>query len=125
MQECTINLRLGGSLLHTVQKDRVTPAEIQVLRALHGPDAVTDIVPTKMTKRGHEQEFVRLTELYGRANGADMIGANDPQKNLIASLFPGAAPTLPVTLKDIGLGHLLTAASRATEPKKEIDLVED
>jgi hypothetical protein len=122
MQECTITLRLGGSLLHTVEKDRVTPAEIQVLRYLHGPDAVVNIVPTKMTKRGHVDEFTRLTELYGRANGADVIGGtNDAQKNLVASLFPGANPTLPITLKDIGLGKVLADASRPSEAAPDIE----
>lgn len=115
MQECTITLRLNGSLLHTVQKERVTPAEIVVLRALHGQDAVVDVVPTKMSKRGHQQEFERLSELYGRSNGANEVHSNDPGKNFVAGLFPGANPTLPIHLKDIGMGNALREAAKEPE----------
>ena len=115
MQECNITLRLNGSLQHTIAKEHVTPAEIQVLRALHGQDAVVDVIPTKMTKRGHRQEFDRLSELYGRANGGDGLNSNDPTKNLVASLFPGANPVLPIHLKDIGMGSALREVAKEPE----------
>ena len=119
MQECNITLRLNGSLQHTVLKERVTPAEIQVLRSLHGQDAVVDVTPTKMSKRGHREEFDRLSELYGRANGGDGLNSSDANKNLVASLFPGANPVLPIHLKDIGMGSALR------ETAKEPEHVED
>lgn len=120
MQLCNIQLRLGGSLLHTVPKTDVTPAEILVLRALHGEDAVTSVRPTKFDKtRRHEAEFERLSTLYDRAASASAPG--EEAKSVMGTLFPGAMKKLPVHLKDIGLGYLLSPSSVAAAAREDAD----
>lgn len=106
MQECDVVLRLGGSLLHTVPKAGVTPGEIQVLRAIHGQDAVVDVVPTRFNKRKQEAEFERLNALYGQGTPLAPDGEGN-SRNLISKLYPGVSPRLPVHLREIGLGHLV------------------
>lgn len=106
MQLCNITLRLGGSLLHTVPKTGVTPAEILVLQRLHGNDAVTDIRPVKFDKnRGHLTEYDRLAQLYDGAAQASAPG--EESGALLGKLFPGAMKKLPRTLKEIGITGLV------------------
>lgn len=104
MQLCNLEVRLGDSSGHTVYKTNATPAEIVVLQAIHGASAVVGIQPVKMDKRPHIEEFERLVALYGRTPDGLMDAGNG---DLLEKLFPGAAKNLPVTLKDIGLGHLV------------------
>ena len=42
MQICEATLKLGGGMTHSVVKE-VTPAEILVLRSIHGSDSVVDV----------------------------------------------------------------------------------
>lgn len=99
MQLFNIELRLGGNQNSTVHKTDVTPAEVQVLWAIHGADAVVNVRPTKMDKRSHRAEFERLTGLYGRAPDGLMDAGNGA---LLEKLFPGANKVLPISAKDIG-----------------------
>ena len=54
-------LRLEGSVLNEVPKDDVTAAEIEMYRALHGSDAVVNIVETgeKTSTDSAERERVK------------------------------------------------------------------
>jgi len=120
MQLCDLEVRLGDSSGHTVPKTNVTPAEIVVLQAIHGASAIVGIKPTKMDKRPHIEEYERLQGIYGRAPDGLMDAGNG---DLLEKLFPGAAKQLPVSLKDIGLGHLVNplkgdkgAKAEAPEP---------
>lgn len=116
MQLSNITLRLGGSMLHTVPIANATPAEILVLRRIHGDDAVVDVRPTKIDKaRRHEAEYERLAVKYDRAASANAPG--DDHKSIMATLFPGAMKKLPVSLTEIGLGHMLSPAARAAAEK--------
>jgi hypothetical protein len=90
MELCNATVRLGGSVGHTVEKVDLTPPEIAVLRRIHGQDAVINIAPVRMDKRGHAVERARLEQLYG--------------DQVVAEMFPGTMAKLPVMLKDIGLG---------------------
>jgi len=89
MQLCDATVRLGGSVGHTVEKVNLTPAEIAVLRRIHGTDAVLNIYPRRSDKRSQNGERTRLEGLYGA--------------EIVAALFPGEMSKLPTTLKDIGL----------------------
>lgn len=113
MQLSNLVLRLGGSQLHTVVKTDCTPAEILVLRHIHGEDAVTNVRPTREDKtRRHQAEFERLQHKYDRAS-TFVAKPGDEHKSVMASLFPGAIKRLPLTLDDIGMGHLMSPASIA------------
>lgn len=104
MQLCNVEVRLGDSAGHTVRKTDVTPAEILVLRAIHGDSAVSDISPTKIAKRQSDEEWHRLQRTYGRAPAGLTDAGNG---KLLEQLFPGAQKNLPTSLKDIGLGDLM------------------
>jgi hypothetical protein len=95
MQHASCKVALAGDITFTVQKPDVTVAEIALLKAIHGADAVTDIQPTFMDKRPHAQERERLTLEYGHAKDHD-------DKSIFSQLYPGLAQ-LPVTFRDIGL----------------------
>lgn len=113
MQLSNLVLRLGGSVLHTVAKTDCTPAEILVLQRIHGDDAVTDIRPTRVDHtRRHQSEYERLQHKYDRAS-TFVSTPGEEHKQIMASLFPGAMKKLPLTLEEIGLGHLMSEASIA------------
>lgn len=104
MQICTCEVRLNDSAAHTVTKVGVTPAEILILQAIHGASAVVDIRPVQQDRRSNNDEWDRLQATYGRAPDGLMDAGNGA---LLQKLFPGAMPKLPVTLKDIGMQHLM------------------
>lgn len=104
MQLCKITLRLGASLLHTVHKVDVTPAEILVLKAIHGQDAVVDIIPTRVDdRRRHDAEFARLAHAYDRGAGTFVSQPGEEDGGVLGKLFPGAVKRLPLTLEEIGI----------------------
>lgn len=111
MQLCNLVLRLGGSQLHTVPMSKVTPAEILVLQHIHGNDAVTDIRPSKVDKtRRHQSEYERLQHKYDRGSTFTASPGED-RRSIMNTLFPGAVKKLPLTLKEIGLGHVTSPAA--------------
>lgn len=90
MQRADVTVRLGGDINNTVRKRNVSPAEIVILRAIHGgPDSIQDVQPIMMDKMPHQQERARLAYLYG--------------DKVVDHCFPGAFVQLPVTLKDIAI----------------------
>lgn len=124
MQKVNLTLRLGGSLLHTVPKTDVTPAEILILQAIHGQDAVIDIRPVKFDKKVRvEDEWERLTLAYDRA-GSFRSAPGEETKSIMATLFPGVMKKLPTTLKEIGLGHFETKQEPEAEPAPVAEAVE-
>lgn len=113
MQLSNCVLRLNGSLLHTVPKTNVTPAEILVLQKIHGSDAVVDVRPTKFDQnRGHRVEFDRLADLYDKGAGDSAI-PEEESKSILNQLFPGAMKKLPTKLDEIGMGHYLSPEAQA------------
>lgn len=88
MQRATCTVRLSGDVGNTVRKEGVSPAEIVILRDIHGgPDAVVDIQPTNMDKSSHADERAKLVDIYGQ--------------RVVDRIFPGQYANLPVSLKDI------------------------
>ena len=112
MQICNCEVRLGDSAGHTVPKVDVTPAEILILQAIHGASAVVNIRPVKQDRRSNNEEWDRLQGTYGRSSDGLMDAGNG---ELLTKLFPGAMPKLPVTLKDIGMQHLMNPLRETPE----------
>ena len=76
MQTYQATIRVGGSLFNEVPKAPVTAAEIEVLKAIHGDDAVLRIAPHKIVDPDEakrfadatdEEERERLRLTYGKA----------------------------------------------------------
>lgn len=102
--ECTV--RLAGDINNTVRKRDVSPAEIVILRAIHGgPDSVQDIKPIMMDKMPHQQERARLAYLYG--------------DKVVDGCFPGAFAKLPVTLKEIAIDAEEVDEDAVLDPPEE------
>lgn len=92
MQTASCFIRLlnsNGPSKHEAFKSPVTPAEVVILRAIHGDDAVVRIKPMSMDKREHRAEIERLRIEYG--------------PKVVEHAFPGHSPSLPVSFRDIGI----------------------
>lgn len=121
MQICNVIVRLNGSMLHTVPKTGVTPAEILVLQRIHGNDAVVEVRPVKFEKnRSHLKEYDRLASIYDNAASASAPG--EEGGSIMGLLFPGAMKKLPRTLKEIGMAGL---AAPEVEAEVEVEEVLD
>ena len=112
MQLCNLTLRHDGSMLNTIPITDAMPAEILILQSIHGSDAVVDIRPTRMARTRQDEEWQRLADKYDK--GSSFTAApGEEAKSVMRSLFPGAVKKLPVSLKEIGMGHLMSPASIA------------
>ena len=90
MQVVNCSVRLGSNLNSVVRKIGVTIPEILVLRAIHGSDSVVDFEAVRFGGNvTNTAEMDRLCALYN--------------PNLVRSVFPGASPSLPRALADIGI----------------------
>lgn len=116
MQICSATIRLAGSVQNTVFRNDITPAEILVLQAIHGGDAVIDILPIEKIERSQNAEWDRLTSRYDRSGGPDTPDGKE-DVSIVSRLFPGAVKRLPVTLSEIGL-ETNEAPEPAPEPEK-------
>jgi hypothetical protein len=129
MQTANIMLALGGDKGNCVPKYGVTAAEIAVLRAIHGDDAVFDVEPTGEDalaedgedalaedgerKRTNREELARLQHQYasGRLFGTDV--------RAVGALFPGAAARVFEDIDELSLSEeAFKAESRATAKSK-------
>lgn len=87
---------LGGDIENTVPKFDVTPAEVLVLMAIHGKDAVTDVEPTgNSVTRSNAEELARLKFTYP-AKDAD----NQP---VVQRIYSGSRPELHETFAELEL----------------------
>lgn len=93
MEIGTCLVALGGDLLNQVVKRNVTPAEVIVLRFLHGPDAVRDLKKTGDVDRPNASEMRRLAEFYDAHREDD--------KRVLPKLFPGVRPSLPKKFSEL------------------------
>jgi hypothetical protein len=98
MQRCIATVRLGGNMKSTVVKQGVSPAEVLVLRRIHGDDAVVDFKPDGNDRGKAVNEAERLRNQYGRQYTAT---------------FPGSHPKLPERFAEIGVD--LYAADEAAQ----------
>ncbi len=58
-------VRLGGSLLHTVPKQRISGEEVRLLRHLHGDDAIAEIKEiAAVTETRRTDELCDLADRY-------------------------------------------------------------
>jgi len=90
----SIKLRLAGSVANEVRKSDVTAAEIEVLRAIHGADAVSDIVETGEVKRDSAAERQRLYARYAgpQNNTAEQVAK---KMTLMRNIFGHDSLPLP------------------------------
>lgn len=100
MYRYSCKVRLGGTVTNEVRKTDVTAPEIIILRAIHGADAVQDIVETnKSDRRQHRVERQRLYDAYAspKFNNAETV---DKKLAAIRAVLGPDMNDLPVRVPD-------------------------
>lgn len=102
MQIVDCFVRLNGSVEFEVAKPGITVAEVALLRALHGEDAVVRITAGP------------VVDVKPRTVKNDLLArySADGPKKVIETLFPGMYPKVPETLGDVGLELASLAGAR-------------
>ncbi len=92
-------VRLEGSVANEVAKTGMTAAEVEVLRALHGADAVVGLKPSKpaSVKRTSVQERERLMSIYADSSSLTAVDAGK-KAAMFTELFGHARSPLPEDL---------------------------
>lgn len=111
MQKLKCEVALAGDVRQLVPKV-VTVPELVVLQAIHGHGSVQNVEVVGMDKRPHRDELDRLHRVYGKAG-------EEEGKGVVARLFPGYAPQLPVRLSDIGMAEADTEEDAPTPTRKK------
>ncbi len=93
----TAKVRLSGSVLNEVPKDDLTAPEIEVLRALHGSDAVVEIKETGEHKRTHAQERARLKQIYASQGMGEQV---KKKLALMTEIFGHERLPLPTSIEE-------------------------
>jgi len=113
-------VHLGGDSGTIVQKYNVTPSEIAILIAIHGPSSVNDVEPLDAVaqsivggKRSDREELERLAEIYGRTK----INGPDGEIGVMRALFPGAGSRAIQTLEELNLDETFYKAETRAKPK--------
>lgn len=105
MQLADALLALGGQRGNSVPKTAITPAEIAVLMAIHGSDAVYDIMPLDQeVERSSREEKARLFEKYP--------SRDEDGKFVVESVYPGNSPVVHQDIADLGLPEELFATTQ-------------
>lgn len=107
MQLANCTVKLGAKHYHSVNKSEVSAAEIQVLQAIHGSDAVENVTFAGESDRSAAEEKKHLETAYGN---------KDETRAIVDKLFPGSKPSLPDTLAEIGFDVDCTAAPKRAKP---------
>ena len=110
MQLANCLLALSGERGNSVPKYRVTPAEIAVLMAIHGVDAVYDIVPLdEEVERSSAAEKARLFEQYP--------ARDDDGAFVVEAVYPGRVAVVHQDIADLGLPEELFATTERVSAK--------
>lgn len=116
MQTANIMLAIGGDRGNTVPKYAISVAEIALLRAIHGEDAVFDVEPleTPAMDEGvvvsNRAELNRLRRVYD---------AKDADGNrVVDQVYPGAAARVFETLDEIDMPDEYFKPTERTAPIK-------
>ena len=116
MQTANIMLAIGGDRGNTVPKYAISVAEIALLRAIHGEDAVFDVEPLEAPAMdegvavSNRAELNRLRRVYD---------AKDADGNrIVDQVYPGAAARVFETLDEIDLPEDYFKPTERTAPIK-------
>ena len=110
MQLANALLALNGQRGNSVPKYRITAAEIAVLMAIHGVDAVYDIVPLdEDVERSSAAEKQRLFEAYP--------ARDDDGRLVVETVYPGNAAVVHQDIADLALPEELFATTERVTAK--------
>lgn len=89
LADCVLNI--GGDAGNQVPKTAITPAEIAILRAIHGEDSVHSLKPLGADEVDLHEEMDRLQAFYGW---------KEENTRLIQRVLPTVA-SMPLTLREL------------------------
>lgn len=122
MEQANILLALGGDGGNQVPKFGVTAAEIMILQAIHGSDAITEIEPLEepatfgdgddAEPRTDKQELARLSEVYRQARVDD---GNGSHRLAVQMVFP-VASAVPSKLSDLDIDESFYKPVKRAKP---------
>ena len=96
MQRANCFVRLSGDMGTNIPKYGITPPEAAVLRRLHGPDAVNQLMLVSGNdKTPHSEVMEGLLRQYSARNKESGVP-------VVVELFPGINPRLPTTFAEVG-----------------------
>lgn len=115
---CDVRLASNGDVDSgmVVSKGPVSPAEVLVLRAIHGHDAVSNVrlIPRQaIDKTPHADELARLRDFYTMKT--------EDERSIVDACFPGAFPRLPITFAEVGIDLGEEAPAPSDDPKLDTD----
>lgn len=104
MKSYSIQLNLAGDRNHVVHKHDVSPAEIMVLQAIHGSDAVYEIDLTGSDRLNVEELRTYLVTVYNKVR----VGDGNNRQPVLGKVFP-AWPNVkfPYDAKEAGVSESL------------------
>lgn len=108
MQTANCMVHIGGDSGTMVPKYGITASEIAVLRAIHGPDSITEVEPAEDVDRSDRAEIGRLHELYSRP---------DVKDGPVHTLFPGVGARAFQSLDELDIPADFYKAESRVKPK--------
>lgn len=94
MHFCTARVAIGGDMQQIANRDRFSPVswpELEILKTLHGDDAVLDIQPFVRVPQPPKAERERLVLLYGEPVVQHIWGGTRPPTEMDP---PGSLPEI-------------------------------
>jgi hypothetical protein len=102
MHLCECLVAIGGDIQQKMFKRDITPAEIDLLRRIHGMEAITEIRITGSEPRQQEDELARLRETYPKFAA------------LAQDLWRDRGGRLATDIRDLNLDKTMLAQERKT-----------
>ena len=91
-------LRLDGSVLNEVPKDKVTAAEIEMLRGIHGSDAIVNTKDAGSVERSDAEERARVYSMFINPL-LDAPPRLKAKNEMFSTLFGHKSQPMPKTLE--------------------------
>lgn len=114
----------AGKIFHQIEKEDLSAAEILVLKAVHGPHGVMNIIETKgekqfaYTNATEDGAFKTLFRLSTMPDEKAYLEEKYGSKKF-SEVFPGFAPMLPTNLDQVGVQYTALPASTVEQLKAE------
>lgn len=113
LADCVLNI--GGDAGNQVPKTAITPAEIAILRAIHGEDSVHSLKPLDAAEVDLHEEMDRLQAFYGW---------KEENARLIQRVLPTVS-NMPLTLRELRMPEEYFVALARAAPADEERALEE
>lgn len=114
----------AGKIFHQIEKEDLSAAEILVLKAVHGPQGVVNVIETKgekqfaYTNATEDGAFKTLSRPSTMPDEKAYLEEKYGSKKF-SEVFPGFAPALPTNLDQVGVEYTALPASTVEHIKVE------